>query len=149
MNGHVASAFLSFMVTVVGSVASTDFSDPNSVYGPVGSAILTMRSSENLTSSDVSGSPLENFRSGLSLQTYVFGSENSQLSAASGSGLLPPAGTDSRFWYMLPISCWEPRSYAPTGSSATTLSVVPRMTVSALPFGACAVEPPLLSPPLS
>ena len=42
--------------------------------GRVGSAILSMRSSENLTSSDVSGSPLENFRSGLSLQTYVFGS---------------------------------------------------------------------------
>ena len=98
MNGHVPSAFLRFIVTVVGSVASTDFSEASSVYGPVASAILTMRSSENLTSSDVSGSPLENFRSGLSLQTYVFGSENSQLSAASGSGLLPPAGIDSRFW---------------------------------------------------
>ena len=68
------------------------------MYGPVGSSILSMRSSENLTSSAVSGSPLANFRSGLSLQTYVFGSENSQLSAASGSGLLPPAGIDSRVW---------------------------------------------------
>ena len=37
------------------------------MYGPLGSAILSMRSSENLTSSDVSGSPLENFRSGLEL----------------------------------------------------------------------------------
>ena len=101
---------MSFIVTVVGSGASTLSSDASSVYGPVGSSIATIRSSENLTSSDVSGSPLENFRSALSLQVYVFGSENSQLSAASGSGALPPAGTDSRFWYMLPISCWEPRS---------------------------------------
>src|SRR3954468_11472779 len=98
MKGHVASAFLSFIVTVVGSGASTDFSDPSSVYGPVGSFILSMRSSENLTSSDVSGSPLENFSPVLSLHVYVSGSEKSQLSAASGSGLLPPAGTDSRFW---------------------------------------------------
>ena len=73
-------------------------SEPSSVYGPVGSSILSIRSSENLTSSAVSGSPLENFRSGLSLQTYVCGSENSQLSAASGSGVLPPAGTESRVW---------------------------------------------------
>ena len=96
MNGKVASTRLSFMVTVVGSVASTESSEPSSVYGPVGSSILSIRSSECLTSADVSGSPLENFRSALSLQTYVFGSENSQLSAASGSGLLAPAGTASR-----------------------------------------------------
>ena len=69
MNGQVASGFLRFIVTVGGSVASTESSEASSVYGPVGSAILTMRSSENFTSSDVSGSPLENFRSGLSLQT--------------------------------------------------------------------------------
>src|SRR3954471_11200460 len=98
MNGNVASGLLSFIVTVAGSGASTDFSDPSSVYGPVGSLILSMRSSENLTSSDVSGSPLENFRPDLILQVYVFGSEKSKLSAASGSGLLPPAGTASRFW---------------------------------------------------
>ena len=73
MNGKVASTLLSFIVTVVGSVASTESSEPSSVYGPVGSSILSIRSSENLTSSAVSGSPLENFRSGLSLQTYVFG----------------------------------------------------------------------------
>src|SRR4051812_17391433 len=113
MKGHVPSALLSFIVTVVGSVASTDSSEPSSDDGPPGSAILSWRSSENLTSSDVRGSPLENFRPALSLQTYVFGSLNSQLSAASGSGLLPPAGMARRFWYMLPISCCEPRSYAP------------------------------------
>src|SRR5688500_5311759 len=97
MKGQVASTLLSFIVTVSGSVASTESSEASSVYGPVGSSILTMRSSENFTSSAVSGSPLENFRSGLSLQTYVLSSDQSQLSAASGSGLLPPAGTDSRF----------------------------------------------------
>ena len=127
MKGHVASAFLSLNVTVVGSVASTESSDASSEDGPLGSAILSWRSSENLTSSEVSGSPEENFRSGLSLQTYVFGSVKSQLSAASGLGWFSPAGTESRFWYMLPISCCEPRSYAPAGSSETTLSVVPRM----------------------
>ena len=98
MNGKVASTLFSFIVTVVGSVTSTESSEPSSVYGPVGSSILSMRSSENLTSSAVSGSPLENFRSGLSLQTYVLGSLNSQLSAASGSGLFCPAGTDSSVW---------------------------------------------------
>src|SRR3954447_7003102 len=98
MNGKVASAFLSFIVTVAGSVSSTESSEPSSVYGPVGSLILSMRSSENLTSSDVSGSPLENFRPDLILQVYVFGSEKSQLARAAGSGLLPPAGTASRFW---------------------------------------------------
>src|SRR3954471_11782083 len=98
MNGNVASGLLSVIVTVVGSGAETDFSDPSSVYGPVGSSILSMRSSENLTSSAVSGSPLENFWSGLSLQTYVLGSLNSQLSAASGCGLFWPAGTDSSVW---------------------------------------------------
>ena len=86
MKGHVASAFLSLNVTVVGSVASVESSDASSEDGPLGSAILSWRSSENLTSSEVSGSPEENFRSGLSLQTYVFGSLNSQLSAASGLG---------------------------------------------------------------
>ena len=49
-----------------------------------------------MTSSEVSGSPLENFRPSLSLQTYVFGSVKSHDSAASGSGLLPPAGTDEQ-----------------------------------------------------
>src|SRR3954454_18889938 len=110
MKGHVPSAFFRCIVTVIGSVASTDFSEASSEDGPLGSAILSWRSSENLTSSDVSGSPLENFRPGLSLQTYVFGSLNSQLSAASGSGLFPPAGIDRRFWYMLPMSCWQPKS---------------------------------------
>src|SRR4051812_15258731 len=47
---------------------------------------------------------------------------------------------------MLPISCCEPRSYAPAGSSETTLSVVPRMYVSALPESAAGVDVP---PPLA
>src|SRR5687768_9060167 len=48
---------------------------------------------------------------------------------------------------MLPISCWDARSYAPTGSRATTLSVVPRTYVSALPPPAAGVfsPPPALS----
>src|SRR5215510_12104597 len=98
MNGHVLSTFLRCMVTVVGSVASTLLSDASSDDGPLGSAILSWRSRLNLTSSEVSSSPLENFCPALSLQTYVFGSVKSHDSAASGSGLLPPAGTDSRFW---------------------------------------------------
>ena len=41
MNGHVASAFLRFIVTVVGSVASTVSSEASSEDGPLGSAILS------------------------------------------------------------------------------------------------------------
>src|SRR3954452_6832951 len=94
--GQVPSGFLRCIVTVLGSVASTLLSEPSSDDGPFASAILVWRSSENLTSSEVSGSPLENFRPSLSVQTYVLGSLKSQLSAASGSGLLPPAGIVSR-----------------------------------------------------
>ena len=61
MKGHVLSTFLRCIVTVIGSVASVDFSEASSDDGPLGSAILSMRSSENLTSADVSSSPFENF----------------------------------------------------------------------------------------
>jgi hypothetical protein len=98
MNGHVAVGRFRLNVTVCGSGASTLSNGSSSVYGPLGSSIASIRSIENLTSSDVSGSPLENFRSALIVQVYVFGSSNWQLSAASGSGVLPPAGTESRFW---------------------------------------------------
>src|SRR5262245_8545427 len=101
MNGQVPSGFLRWKTTVLGSGASVLLSEASSDDAPAGSAILSSRSNENFTSSDVSGSPLENFSPSLSVQLYVFGSLNSQLSAASGSGLFPPAGMDSMFWYML------------------------------------------------
>src|SRR3954466_15100939 len=69
MKGHVLSPFLRLNVTVVGSVASVDFSEPSSDDGPLGSAIFSMRSIENFTSADVISSPFENFCPGLSVQT--------------------------------------------------------------------------------
>src|SRR4051812_39555310 len=53
-------------------------------------------------------------------------------------------GTVTRVWYRLYSSVDDPRSYEPAGSSAVTVSVVPRIQGSPVPPPPVAV-PPLLS----
>src|SRR4051812_42589300 len=53
-------------------------------------------------------------------------------------------GTVTRVWYRLYSSVDDPRSYEPAGSSAVTVSVVPRIQSSPVPPPPVAV-PPLLS----
>jgi len=67
---------------------------------PFGSAILTLRSNEKTTSSAVRSEPSENFRPSRSVhsKTLLSLSVKSQLSAASGTALLPPGSIVSRFW---------------------------------------------------
>src|SRR5689334_272841 len=101
--------------------------------------MLIARSRLYLTSDEVSASPLENFRFGLSLQVNVCGSVYSQDSAASPCGVFSPAGIVSSVWYMLYSSVDEPWSYEPAGSRAVTESVVP--IVMASPLESDAPEP--------
>jgi hypothetical protein len=70
--------------TVESSLAATDFRFASSEAGPLGSAILTTRSIENLTSEEVSAWPLANLRPGFSLTVYSVGVVNDADSAMSG-----------------------------------------------------------------
>src|SRR5437764_10889791 len=85
MKFHSAFGFLRWNTTVVGSGASV-VTFCSRLDGPLGSLILMTRSNENFTSCDVSGSPLENFKPGFSLQVQVFRSfDGSHEVAASGT----------------------------------------------------------------
>ncbi len=65
MLGKVASGDLSLKTTVFSSGVSTLSSMGNMIAGPASSLIFSMRSKENLTSSEVSESPLLNLRPSL------------------------------------------------------------------------------------
>jgi hypothetical protein len=58
-------------VTVCGSGVATDLTPDISEAGPAEKLIFFIRSMENLTSSDVSGCPLENCRPSWSVHWYV------------------------------------------------------------------------------
>src|SRR4051812_9702046 len=95
---HSELPSFSVITTVVGSgvVVATS---PSRLDGPFGSAILMTLSKENLTSALVSGSPLENFRPGLSLQVHTLKSgEDVQPLAASGTGFCVFSSTRRRVW---------------------------------------------------
>src|SRR5437660_1034189 len=67
---------------------------PMRLDGPFGSAILTTRSIDHLTSLLVSGSPLENFRPGFSLQVQTLKSvDEVQPVAASGTSFCVASST--------------------------------------------------------
>lgn len=65
--GKVASGTFRRKTTVFSSGASTLSSMGNMIAGPAGSLILSVRSKENLTSSEVSASPLLNWRPSFSV----------------------------------------------------------------------------------
>lgn len=81
-----------------------------------------MRSKENFTSSEVSGSPLLNFSPSRSVQvwTRVAVSENAQLFAASGCGSVPPLRKPSSDWNTSLNSSQEAGSVARTSSDIPT-----------------------------
>lgn len=68
MLGKVASAVFRRKTTVFSSGVSTFSRVGNMTAGPSGSSIFSMRSKENFTSSEVSGSPLLNFSPSRSVQ---------------------------------------------------------------------------------
>jgi hypothetical protein len=82
------------------------------IAGPAGLLIFSMRSKENLTSSEVSGSPLLNFSPSfrVHVKTLVSVSENAQLWAASGCGSVAPLGKLSSDWKTLLNSSQDPGS---------------------------------------
>src|SRR4051794_1441815 len=97
MNGQVWSfGLFRVKTTVLSSLAVTDFMFPMSDAGPFGSLIVRTRLYEKTTSLAVIVSPLENFWLSLRMQVYSVGCVNEQLFAASGWGLLSPAGTFMR-----------------------------------------------------
>lgn len=112
MLGKVASGVFSVKTTVLSSGVSTLSSIGNMIAGPASSLIFSMRSKENLTSSEVSESPLLNLSPSLSVHSYtcVLVSVNSQLRAASGSGSVPPLGKLSSDWKTLLNNSQEPGS---------------------------------------
>ena len=65
---------------------------------PFGSAILTLRSNENTTSSASRVEPSENTLPARILHSKVVSSVKLHDSAASGTGLVSPGGNWSRFW---------------------------------------------------
>ncbi len=80
---------------IVGFFASGSMIEPSSDEAPLGSAIAMLRSKENFTSEDVSALPLENVLSARRMQVTVCGSSYSHDSAASATGVSPPAGIAS------------------------------------------------------
>src|ERR687898_3480242 len=72
-NGQVASGFLRWNTTVLSSGASTLFMLARSDEAPFGSAISTLRSKENFTSSAVRSSPSQNLKPFFIVHSYVVG----------------------------------------------------------------------------
>ena len=82
------------------------------IAGPAASLIFSMRSKENLTSFEVSESPLLNFRPSrrVHLYTLVCGPLKAHSLAASGCGSVPPLGKLSSDWNTLLNNSQEPGS---------------------------------------
>lgn len=95
----MASLLFRLKVTVAPS-ACTEPSIENSGAGPSLSAIFSIRSKENFTSSAVILRPLEKLMSSRSTQRYVwsFCPTNVQLFAASGTGVVLPCLKVSSDW---------------------------------------------------
>ena len=120
-----SSGSFSMKSTVNGSGVSTLSRLASSDCGPLGSLMAFSLSMENLTSEDVSACPLANLRFGLSLQVKVVGAVKSQRCAMSGFSSPLPGTKFIRNGYTWFITCSDPLSYEPAGSSEETLSVVP------------------------
>ena len=85
MPGSAASGVLSFSVTCIGPVTSTEAIEPRSAL-MLDFASLLLRSRLNLTASASSGVPSWKVTPARMLSTSVFGSVNFQLSARPGFG---------------------------------------------------------------
>lgn len=110
--GKVASEVLSRKTTAFASGVSTLSSIGNMIAGPAGSLIFSMRSKENLTSFEVSASPLLNLRPALRVHRWTRArvSVKEHSLAASGCGSVPPLGKLSSDWKTLLNNSQEPGS---------------------------------------
>src|SRR3954468_15921253 len=89
--GQVLSCWFSVMTTLSPS-AFTLCSGLRSPDGPLTSLMRCIRWNEKTTAFASSGSPLENFRFGFMVQVYVAVALKSHDDAASGTGVVWPAG---------------------------------------------------------